>query len=369
MLHTVKYLLYNGIESIEDKYGLKIRNYDDEGIMILNYSMIDSPKFDPVIRECRSLILTNAYPYRVISRSFDRFYNYTECPDSNDFNFSKSIVLDKIDGSLINIYYYNDRWNISTKGTAFAEAETPSGVSFKDLVLSVFDIDILNNSLNPFGVDNKHFTFIFEVVSPYNRIVTPYKETDIYLLGVRHKESGEEYNANQLQLWANTLGVKTPDVFPLTKYDDLTDRFKDVSAFTEGYVCIDYSNGYPHRLKIKNPAYVNIHHLRDNGALSAKRVANLVWDNEEDEYLSYFPEDRQFFQPYINARTKLIINIKRDIIKYENIDDQKDFAIAIKDIPHKSFLFSLRQGKTLSNIFDKATSSTKLSMLNNYIEE
>ena len=367
MLNTVKYILQNGLDSLSNEFGIKIKNYPDEGIAILNYSMIDSPKYHPIVRECRSLIIENKYPYNIVSRSFDRFYNYSECPDTNKFNFKDAVILDKIDGSLINVYYFNGKWHISTKGTAFGEAETVTGIKYRDLVLSVFDIDIYKDILYPFNVDIKDLTFIFEVVSPHNRIVTPYKKTDLYLIGVRNKKTGIEFVYDHLQLWAETLDVKVPEIFNFNDYNLLVDRFREVSAFTEGYVCVDYNNN--HRLKIKNPAYVNIHHIRDNGTLSSNRIVGLVWDGEEEEYLAYFPEDREFFAPYINAMEKLVVDIEDIYNKYKNIESQKEFALTIKDLSYKSLLFQLRAGRSIDDVLLNVSKNFKINILTTLLED
>ena len=37
-------------------------------------------------------------------------------------------------------------------------------------------------------------TYMFELVSPYNRVVIPYEETKLYFLGIRDMEDGKEWN-------------------------------------------------------------------------------------------------------------------------------------------------------------------------------
>jgi len=57
-LAVQEYLKNNSLEDLTNEYGIKVREYDDR--IVLNYNMIDTPggkKFDPIIRECRGLIL------------------------------------------------------------------------------------------------------------------------------------------------------------------------------------------------------------------------------------------------------------------------------------------------------------------------
>ena len=84
---------YNKAKSyLETELGITVKEYDN--IIILNYSQIDSPKYNDIVNECRSLIL-DKNTYHVLSRSFDRFYNYNEDPNSKSFNFSDMICMEK----------------------------------------------------------------------------------------------------------------------------------------------------------------------------------------------------------------------------------------------------------------------------------
>ncbi len=47
-------------------------------LVLLKYSMIDSPMHEPIVRECRGVILDEADGWRAISRGFDKFSNHLE---------------------------------------------------------------------------------------------------------------------------------------------------------------------------------------------------------------------------------------------------------------------------------------------------
>jgi len=155
---------------------------------------------------------------------------------------------------------------------------------------------------------------------------------------------------------ANTILVKD---IP----ENIFKEMKNLPTLDEGYVC--NHNGW--RLKVKNPSYLAVAHLRENGIISPKRVAILVFEQDHDEYLFYFPEDHIFFDPYINAYKNMMKDITESIEKHKDIQDQKTFALIIKDLPCKNILFCLRKGNTFESICDKMNDNAKERLLTEYI--
>jgi tRNA splicing ligase len=82
LIKVVDFIRQNGLEALSaDPYYIDIREYDS-GLVVLNYNQINSPKLDPIVRECRGLILDRNSGYSVVARSFDWFWNYGECPNT-----------------------------------------------------------------------------------------------------------------------------------------------------------------------------------------------------------------------------------------------------------------------------------------------
>ena len=52
----------------------------------------------------------------------------------HDFDLSRSVIMEKADGSLVGVYHHNGKWHISTRGMAFAEGEHVMGGTFRDKV-------------------------------------------------------------------------------------------------------------------------------------------------------------------------------------------------------------------------------------------
>ena len=198
MMEVQKFIKANGWAALElPPLNIKVRMYEKEQVAVLNYCQIESPKNNPITIECRSLILS--YPDgNVISRSFDRFFNYGEMPDFYaDFDINRSVVAEKADGSLIKVYFSpaTNQWEISTRSQAFAEGPHAIGGVFRDWVLRAMNLTELEFQGAMVDVGNKDYTYIMEYVSPHNRIVTLYEKSEMVLLAVRSNSTGEYINS------------------------------------------------------------------------------------------------------------------------------------------------------------------------------
>lgn len=363
MLKVQRWLLENdfNFERLTEDFGIKVKKYNDR--IVLNYSQIDSQKNDPIANECRSLILGYPNTTKILSRSFDRFLNYGEDLETDKFDISKSSTSTKEDGSIIGIYFDGHEMCISTRSMAFAEGETMRGTKYSDLVENV-NINILKKIktiVSPYIWVN--CTFIFELCTRENRVVKQYDKDKLFLLAVRDKNTGRYLDDIIVDKISKGIDAERPLFLNFKNYDEIIKNIKKLPAMDEGYVCKigDW------RIKIKNPSYLAIHHLRDNGAVSNKRVSLLVWENDYDEYLGYFPEDLEFFQPYIEAYDEMEKDLNHLWDKYKDVESQKDFALSIKDSPTKSILFSMRNGKSKEEHIEKMTTNLKLEILNGYL--
>jgi len=86
--------------ALTEQYGIKVRKYPEDNLVLLDYDQIESPKTHPIVVECRSLILAMD-TLEVVSRKFDRFFNLGEAPELyQDFDFDRAVVMEKADGCL-----------------------------------------------------------------------------------------------------------------------------------------------------------------------------------------------------------------------------------------------------------------------------
>lgn len=357
VLNCVKHIIDHGLESLSD-FGIEIKDYGD--FILLTYSQIESPKFHPIVDECRGLILAKG-TWKVLCRSFDRFYNYGEDPRSEQFPMNKASVTEKVDGSLIRFWWnpFINEWCAATRKMAFAEGPVTNGsYTFKDIIERALGKSI-NDTFKCFVDECKTCTTICELVSPETRIVKPYGETALYMIGMRYNETGEYVPEEGCGYKPFALGLnfKLPKKYTFKTWDECTKAAAELTDYDEGYVA-DWNDW---RIKIKSPAYLAVAHLRNNGAMSTRRIVALVMKNDEEEYLSYFPEDRELFQPWIDARNSLAVNVMTKLTAYNGLEDQKEFALTIKNLPYAHILFQLRKGRTYAEIIERMIHESKAS--------
>ena len=350
-----------GLNGLQEIYGIKAsQNPEYPNLYVLNYDQIDSAKLKdhPVVKQCRSLVVEYTdLSWHIVSRSFDRFFNEGEV--DHDYNVCQLTAREKVDGSLVSVFKYNGVWLYRTKSMLMPSEEMKmvSGRSWKDLIESVL--------IGPFLLDN--FTFIFEVVSRDNRVVTRYDDDAAYLLAARNNTTGLYLSQDELkdvyrQLAKRSSKVFMPRVFQFDTMHHVLESAKSLPNLEEGYVMYDLSNTPV--LKVKSPAYVAAHRLRGESVLTPKRMIEMIQIGEHEEYLAIFPEDAKEFDFWISEYNNSIDDIYS--IWYDqlrHITDQKEYALEVmKNWPkYQGFLFRLKKDPAASvDKMFRETSSSKL---------
>lgn len=315
----------------------------------------------PEVQEARGIII-NYQTLEVVCWPFRKFGNYGESY-ADEIDWQTARVQEKVDGSIMKLWYdkLNGHWQISSNKLIDAsEATTTGGYSLLKLFKKAANTQKLD-----FDILNKDYTYIFELVSPLNRVVIKYSEIEIYHIGTRNNLTGKEL--------VEDIGIKKPKAYPLTSLKDCIDAAaalnKDCDKFdllNEGFVVVD---GNWNRIKIKSPDYVLIHHALNGGILSKKKIINLILENEAKEYLVYYPD----YEPAFNLYTKRIEILQKEIsdaVKYytelwANFNpDKKAFAFEINKDKRKGWAFNIvNYGKTAKDIFDAYTMSKLIDEL------
>ena len=348
--------------ALTEQLGIKVKFYDEEGVVLLDYHMIDSPKMNPIVIECRSLIL-DTFTFEVVSRKFDRFFNYGEAMEYyHDFDLSRSVIMEKADGSLIGVYHHNGKWHISTRGMAFAEGEHTFGGTFKDKVLNAFGMDE-QEFQSIFSVFNKNLTFVFEYTSPENRVVTKYERPEMVLLGANEGEKEWDYDTMYCNLVAyGVKNIRKVKTYSASDMDAVVSLANSLPNLEEGFVIYDPVSSK--RMKVKSSLYVVAHSIRGNDPLPTKKnLLRLLFTGELGEFCAYFPE----WSERASDIQREVDNAYRELAiawdKYKHLESQKDFALSIKDVPYNGILFQARKmNKTVNEAWNDWPIEKKISM-------
>lgn len=316
-------------------------------LMLLKYDQERGPDFSiDIVRECRGLILDED-TLEPVCVPFFKFGNLNEsyCPE---IDWSSCHVTEKIDGSLCKIVNLDGNLLVSTNGTIDAfKSSIPKQfkckhTSFGDLIFSAIDSvgrERLLKEIKP------GFTYMFELTSPFNKIVVKWDETRIRFLGMRNNETLEETSFEGHPL-SEMFGC--PKVFPLKTVDECVKAAKEMGTSEEGFVVVDKDFN---RIKIKSPTYVELHHLHNNGCLSFSRAVEIVRNNEVSEMVAYFPEFAEQLEEISDVYRRMVEMLKNKVEalrkEVKNIPQGRERAEYIKKNfgPYFDLAFSICNGK------------------------
>ena len=100
-------------------------------------------------------------------------------------------------------------------------------------------------------------------------------------------------------------------------------------------------------MKRKSIKYVELHKLNNNGNLaSPKNLIGFIMDNEIDEVISYFEDLRKPLHQLKIKLDDLYKEIDYNWKIFKDIENQKEFAVAIQDLQYKSLFFTAKKTKT-----------------------
>ena len=354
MLAIIKFIKANGLAKALSKFKLKSRVYENK--ILLKYDQIESDMSLPEVQDCRGLILERD-TWKIMSMSFRKFFNNGET-NAAKIDWDTALVLEKVDGTMIQLYWdwHKNQWFAGTTGTAEGEGEVNNkmGTTFNDLFWKTLFDKSPNFELSYL---DKGITYVFELTTPYNIVVKPHGESSVTLLAARYNDSLIEADYDQLRECAKALNVSAVRGFRFNARDflGLIKTFENMPWTEEGYVVMD---GNFNRVKVKNPAYVAVHHLKSK--TGEHNIMTVVKSNEIEEFAATFPERREEIVRLKTNYDALVTKLEvawDELIprKPKNItaSEKKAFAMAVFEVAKKhdvngftGLFFALKDGKT-----------------------
>ena len=318
-----------------DPYNLKISR--DGDYIMFKYNQIASDFNIPLVREARGIILDEKN-WDCACHPFNKFGNYGEsyCPN---IDWNTASVQEKIDGSLIKFWYYYG-WHISTNGTIDAFKAELNNVKYQNFGQLVIDAihKIFPDEHQFFKLLDPNCTYMFELVSPYNRVVIPYEETKLYFLGMRDMEDGNEWNPEDSDV---SYFFQVPKHYNLYSLEDVQKAASKLQWDEEGYVVCD---GNFNRVKIKSPQYVMAHYARNNSVITTDRLVQIVLDGEQEEFLTYasdYADDLHKVEDAMFDIAYMAADKMKELFSAREFETRGDYAREVKQCPNymQDFLF------------------------------
>jgi hypothetical protein len=333
-LHVQQYLESHSIEELTAFYGISAKRHPKyPNLVMLKYNQIESPMGERIVQECRGLILNEAEGWSVVSRPYDKFFNYGE-GHASPIDWPSARVYEKLDGSLMTLYWYADQWHVASSGLPDAGGPVMgSSGTFAELFWRVW------NELGYRLPTDTGCCYMFELMTPHNRVVVPHQTCRIVLHGAREIATGIECKPEIFA--SDSVAWEVVRSYPIATLDDVVAMAATLKPMEhEGYVVVDKDF---RRIKVKSPQYVAMAHMKDN--FTVGRMLELVRTNEGEEFLGYFPELRADYERVRSVYREFCAEARMAYSAIRDEPTQKDFAMKAKDSRFAPVLFAMRNRK------------------------
>lgn len=276
-------------------------------LTIYNYSnkCVFDKGWNPLTLAARGLVLHD--DGRILARPWPKFFNLGERPDDK-LPAETPELSKKYDGSLLVVFFDTVGWRAVTRG-CWENVQT----KYANDWLRQHD-----RKLQP------QFTYLFELVAPWNRIVVHYPKDDMILLGMVATETGEDFSYREVRNEAIRVGLspveyETRPIESLNLEDPLIKN-------EEGFVA-RFSNGF--RVKLKYRQYLLLHKIVTG--LSIKGIWEILasgnqpdFSNVPDEFMGWYVKQRNKIQAKYDVMEAEAKRLFREIGTKEN---RKDYAL------------------------------------------
>lgn len=240
------------------------------------------------------------------SFSQDSFINNN--PEKTDHIIAQEFV----EGTMINVFWdktsgLSGSWEFATRNTVGGEVSfyktKKNAKTFREMFLEAAQNNNLElNRLNP------AYCYSFVLQHPDNRIVVPFKTTQLYLVEVYEIINTADGTVNVIShdinfvknggAWDNA-SVKFPKIYDSwSSYEDLKNEFASMNSPYDILGVVIKNKTTLERCKLRNPVYEYVRHLRGNQPKVQYQYLNLRKDGKVGDFLKYYPENKKDFSYY-----------------------------------------------------------------------
>lgn len=340
MMAVQEFLNKRKLDDLAEDLAIQITRHDTLPLAILNYHQINSPKYNPVARECRGLVV-NTLTQRVVARSFPRFFNWGEDPEGMaKFDWDDFRCETKHDGSLAVLFHWGDRWHANTRGSFGYGNMQGHDLTWHDGICKALKIESLDELS---GALDQDLTYVCEFCSPWNKIVRLYEEPELHLLTLFRGEDELPPEEVHETLFLGIFKREYP--FNVRTIEDVKEgvrHHEENNPTFEGFVIRDRNNL---RFKIKTATYLGFHRAWANGGLCRDEdLLDFVLRNDGDELLATFPEVRESYLELDRRVSALWGSTCAEWVRSRHSETKKEFALKVKDHPMSGALFRCWDG-------------------------
>ena len=241
------------------------------------------------------------------SLSYDSFTKKYELP--NNHIFAEEFV----EGTMINVFWdpsvgLNGGWEIATRNSVGAHSRF-----FKNINSNTFRTMFLEAAKeNNLIIENlkTDFCYSFVLQHPENRIVVPFKKSQLYLIGVYRIDNTDK---NNIKVYVESMqnvrcfdwylsSIQFPENYSFNSYDELKQKYASMNTHYSVVGVIIYNSITGERTKIRNPVYEEVKSLRGNQPKLQYQYLCLRKEGKVREFLKFYPE---YIKEFSNFRTQV----------------------------------------------------------------
>lgn len=347
-------------QNIVEKYASELK----VGDVVFNHivSLNNTQKFETInndeniqyeLNECKIISIKQKCNYVKMNNSSNKFDIQI---DGNSNYFADGIL---VHNSLIKLWWDNDEWHVATNGTIDAsKAEVQDGENSEfPNYLALFKY--ASKDKIDYSKLNQHYTYMFELVSPENKVVCAYNTPTIYYLGRRNIKTLKEVSYFE----DDCLGLEKckrprctviyPKTSPKKAMAELKHKVDSLTTSDENFEGVVISDeGLKSRIKIKSSEYLRLSKIKGNGILTDKKILFMIINSLDDDAIQAFPEYRPKFEKVKSQLSKWIDDINKDIkyLKSDSWNNQKEFAEWAKETTYSPFMFTAYKSENDFNL-------------------
>lgn len=286
--------------------------------------------WSPAVLAARGLVLDRERE-TVVATAFPKFFNVGELgqpiPDE------PCEIFEKVDGSLIVVFHDGHRWRAATKGSLdSAQAQ------WAERRLDAADLAALTPGT----------TYLAEAIYPENKIIIPYEETGLVMLGA-YGPDGMELSSAELERVAAALGWRTARRQAFASVGDAIAHADTLPKSEEGYV-LRFAGGL--RLKAKGAAYRRLHAMIARvtplglwDAMVAGDDLDLLRRDVPEEFWWDFDEIRRLLDAELHAIVAAVAACAAEVAALSD----KEVGLRLKALPGaaRRYIFAYRRDPDL----------------------
>lgn len=330
-----QYLRNGGsLDDLQNNYHLNIRYHQEyRNLVMFKYAHNCFDFSDRKTQEARGIIFDSTN-WDIVSYPYDKFFEIGH-KYAPKVDVEHSVIYEKLDGSLMTLYHYDGQWHVASSGVPDASGRVngKDGMTFNFLFWTTW------HELNYMLPDDEDMCYVFELMSPYNRIIVEHKTSNIVLHGARNIHTLQEYDPMWIADIYNWNCVPIHD-FNITSLQELITIANDLDPIrSEGFIVCDRDYN---RVKIKGKEYLRYAHIGSKLFSNPKKALIMAIQGKCDDIITFYPSYTQEYRQLTRQYNELCDEIQITYDTYKHLP-QKEFALQIRDVWYRSCLFDMRK--------------------------